>query len=96
MANIKSATKRIDIAKRNELKNKRYESWVKKFIKKYLHSLELYKKTPTEINFQIVIENLNSAYSKLDKAKKTKVLHRNTVARKKSALKIALNSSKSH
>jgi|Transcript_26425 small subunit ribosomal protein S20 len=96
MANIKSAIKRIDITKRNTLKNKQYNSTVKTFIKKYLQSLGIYKKEPNEVNFQTAIKNLEIVYSKLDKATKVNVLHRNTAARKKSALKIALNSSKRH
>ena len=96
MANIKSAVKRIDITKRNTLKNKQYKSMVKTFSKKYLKSLAEYKNNPNEDNFKIVLENLNILYSKLDKATKAKVLHRNTAARKKSAFKIALNSSKAH
>ena len=94
MANIKSAVKRIDITKRNTLRNKRYESTVKTFTKKYLVSLDIYKSDPNESNLKLVMENLNLVYSKLDKATKAKVLHKNTVARKKSALRIALNSSK--
>ena len=37
------------------------------------------------------MKNLNILYSKIDKATKANVLHKNTAARKKSALKIALN-----
>lgn len=91
MANIKSAIKRIYITKRNALQNKQYKSLIKTFIKKYLISLENYKKCTDEINLQIAILDLNNAYSKLDKATKIKILHRNNVARKKSRLKIALN-----
>lgn len=94
MANIKSAIKRIYIAHRNTLKNKQYKSLMKTFIKKYLTSLEVYKICPNEINFKIAIVNLNNAYSKLDKATKVNILHRNNVARKKSSLSIALKLSK--
>ena len=59
MANIKSAVKRIDITKRNTLRNKRYESTVKTFTKKYLMSLDIYKSDPNESNLQLVMKNLN-------------------------------------
>ena len=37
------------------------------------------------------MDNLNKNYSKLDKATKVNVLHKNTAARKKSALRNALS-----
>jgi small subunit ribosomal protein S20 len=91
MANIKSAVKRIDITKRNTVRNKTYSSNSKTFTKKYLVSLDQYKNNPNEENLNIVMNNLNMIYSKLDKATKVNVLHKNTAARKKSALRNALN-----
>ena len=91
MANIKSAIKRIYVTKRNNLRNKQYSSNVKTFTKKYLISLDTYKTDTNGINFETVMKNLNILYSKIDKATKANVLHKNTAARKKSALKIALN-----
>jgi small subunit ribosomal protein S20 len=91
MANIKSAIKRIDVAKRNNLMNKQYSSNVKTFTKKYLISLDQYKAEKNDTNLEIVMTNLSKAYSKIDKATKSNVLHSNTAARKKSALKRALN-----
>lgn len=93
MANIKSAVKRIQIIKRNTLQNKQYSSTVKTFIKKYRYFLDIYKKNPSELNLQIAKKNLDIVYSKIDKATKANVLHKNTAARKKSALKIALDRS---
>jgi small subunit ribosomal protein S20 len=92
MANIKSAIKRIDIAKRNNLRNKQYSSNIKTFTKKYLLSLNAYKDDMNETNLEIVMTNLSKIYSKIDKATKANILHKNTAARKKSALKRALNS----
>lgn len=92
MANIKSSIKRIDIAKRNNLRNKQYSSNIKTFTKKYLLSLESYKNEMNETNLEIVMTNLSKIYSKIDKATKANILHKNTAARKKSALKRALNS----
>jgi small subunit ribosomal protein S20 len=92
MANIKSSIKRIDIAKRNNLRNKQYSSNIKTFTKKYLLSLESYKNEMNEANLEIVMTNLSKIYSKIDKATKANILHKNTAARKKSVLKRALNS----
>jgi len=94
MANIKSALKRIDIAKRNTLQNKTYSSHIKTYTKKYLLSLDQYKNEPNETQLELVMKNLDVVYSKLDKATKANVLHKNTAARKKSALRMALNSIK--
>ncbi len=91
MANIKSAIKRIDVTKRNTQRNKVYSSNIKTFTKKYLISLNQYKEEPNETNLGIVMDNLNKIYSKLDKATKVNVLHKNTAARKKSALRNALS-----
>ena len=94
MANIKSAIKRIDITKRNTLENRRYSSNVKTYTKKYLMSLEAYKLDPTTENFGRLQNDLSMAYSKIDKAVKGNVIHKNTAARKKSNLRKTLNSIK--
>ena len=86
MANIKSAIKRIDITKRNTLENKLYSSNVKTFTKKFLVSLDEYKENPNPANLAIVTQNLSLTFSKIDKATKKHVFHKNTAARKKSAL----------
>jgi|TARA_B110000971_G_scaffold112009_1_gene114828 small subunit ribosomal protein S20 len=95
MANIKSAIKRIDVTKRNTFRNKQYSSNIKTFTKKYLLSLQQYTNIPNDLNLNLVKDNLSSVYSKIDKATKANVLHKNTAARKKSALRIAFNSAKS-
>ena len=86
MANIKSAVKRINVTKRNNLRNKQYKSNIKTFTKKYLVALNTYKSEPNDLNLEVAIKNLNIVYSKLDKATKANVLNKNTAARKKSAL----------
>jgi small subunit ribosomal protein S20 len=91
MANIKSAIKRIEIGKRNNLQNKQYASNLKSFTKKYLVSLDEYKNEPNETSLKIVMQNLSMVYSKIDKATKSKVIHKNTAARKKSNLRTAFN-----
>ena len=96
MANIKSAIKRIDITKRNTIRNKIYKSNIKTFTKKYLVSLDYYKNEPSETKLDQVVKNLNMIYSKIDKAIKVKVLHKNTAGKKKSILKTVFNLNKIH
>ncbi len=86
MANSKSALKRIDIAERNRLRNKAYRSAVRTLMKKYFQAVEEYAANPSSDNKSVVDESLSAAYSKIDKAVKRKVLHRNNGARKKARL----------
>jgi small subunit ribosomal protein S20 len=91
MANIKSAVKRIKITERNTLENKLNKSNIKTFTKKYLVSLNDYKEKPNPTTLAIANQNLSLVFSKIDKATKKKVLHKNTAARKKSMLANAFN-----
>ena len=91
MANIKSAIKRIKVTRRNNLQNKLYSSNIKTFTKKYYKNLSLLKLNQTEENRLKVSQSLDILVSKIDKAVKRNVLHRNTAARKKSKLALALN-----
>ena len=86
MANSKSAIKRIQIAERNRLQNKSYKSAIKTLIKRYTDSLEAYASEPSSDHLNTVQTNLSQAFSKIDKAVKTGVLHRNTGARRKARL----------
>lgn len=86
MANTKSAIKRVQIAERNRLRNKAYSSAVKTLMKKYFSTLEAYAANPTPELKQEVQERMSAAYSKIDRAVKRGVLHRNNGARKKSRL----------
>lgn len=90
MANSKSALKRIKIAERNRIRNKSYKSAVKTLMKKYFNALELYSATPNQENLAQIETAMSAAYSKIDKAVKTKVLHTNNGARKKARLAKAL------
>ncbi len=90
MANTKSALKRIAIAERNRLRNKSYKSAIKTLMKKTLLSVESYAANPNDEALAVVNQNLASAYSKIDKAVKKHVLHRNNGARKKARLAKAL------
>src|ERR687886_138 len=86
VANKKSAIKRIEIAERNRVRNKTYKSAVKTLIKNYFAAVEDYARQPSSESLQEAQSRLNSAYSKIDKAVKRKVLHPNNGARKKSRL----------
>ncbi len=86
MANIKSAIKRVEISERNRLRNKAYKSAVKTLTKRYLTALDQYAATPSPEAKQEAQERMSAAFSKIDKAVKRGVLHRNTGARKKSRL----------
>ncbi len=84
MANIKSAIKRVLVAKRNEERNVAFKSSIKTAVKKALALAN------GEDN-----EALNKALSKVyqlcDKAVSKGILHKNTAARKKSRLTLAIN-----
>jgi small subunit ribosomal protein S20 len=86
MANNKSAEKRIDINKRNRLRNRFYKSSVRTLIKNFLKELEIYKASQNPEDKKKVQKTLNSIYSLIDKATKKNVFHKNTAARKKSQL----------
>ena len=83
MANIKSAKKRVLIAEANRQRNVAFKSTIKTAVKK---SLEL-------ANGEVK-EALNTAVSKVyqlcDKAVVKGILHKNTAARKKSRLTLAV------
>jgi small subunit ribosomal protein S20 len=90
VANIKSAIKRIQIAERNRLRNKSYKSAVKTLMKKYFKAVEQYAANPSPETQEAVQSAMSEAYSKIDKAVKCKILHRNNGARKKARLARAL------
>ena len=83
MANIKSAKKRVLIAEANRQRNVAFKSSIKTAVKK---ALELASSEDKEV--------LNSAVSKVyqlcDKAVVKGILHKNTAARKKSRLTLAV------
>lgn len=76
MANIKSAKKRVLVAKRNEERNVAFKSSIKTAVKKALALANAEDK-----------DALNAALSKVyqlcDKAVSKGILHKNTAARKK-------------
>jgi small subunit ribosomal protein S20 len=86
VANIKSAKKRILTAERNRLQNKAYKSAIKTFSKRFQAAVENYKTDPSPEQLEIVHQEIAASYSKIDKAVKKGVFHRNTGARKKAGL----------
>ena len=86
MANNKSAKKRIEINKRNRLRNRFYKSSIRTLIKVFLKNVESYKTSQDPIDKEKAKKILNSIYSLIDKGAKKHVFHRNTAARKKSRL----------
>ena len=92
MANSKSAEKRIEINKRNSLRNKYYKTSVRTLIKLFFQNLELYKVSKNLEDKKKVKETLSSVYSLMDKGTKKNIFHKNTVARKKAKLAAYLKS----
>lgn len=90
MANIKSAIKRIQITERNRLRNSSYKSAVKTKMKKCLGKIAQYGANPSPDLLLEANKSMSAAYSKIDKAVKCGVLHKNNGARKKSRLARAL------
>jgi len=86
MANNKSAKKRIEINKRNRLRNKYYKTSVRTLIKLFFKTLEVYKDSQNTEDKERLKEILSSIYSLMDKGTKKNVFHKNTAARKKAKL----------
>jgi len=84
MANIKSSKKRILTSERNAAKNIAFKSSIKTAIKKVI---ELGKGEDKDAWATAV----SKVYQLCDKAVGKGILHKNTAARKKSRLTIALN-----
>ena len=84
MANIKSAKKRILVAKRNTQRNVAFKTSIKTAVKKVLACATSEDKT--QLNAL-----LSNVYKLCDKAVSKGILHKNTAARKKSRLTKAVN-----
>lgn len=84
MANIKSAIKRIQVAKRNELQNKYRSTQVKTAIRKFNEALDLG-------NLDEAKELLKTVDKKLKKAATKNVIHKKQASRKISRLTKKLN-----
>ena len=86
MANNKSAKKRIEITKRNRLRNRYYKSSVRTLVKTFFQNLEVYKASQNLEEKEKLKKILNSIYSLIDKGTKKNIFHKNAAARKKSKL----------
>lgn len=84
MANIKSSKKRILTAERNAEKNVAFKSSIKTAIKKALELASGEDKKALQ-------EALSNVYKLCDKAVVKGILHKNTAARKKSRLTLAID-----
>lgn len=85
MAKSKTPAKRARRAEANRLRNKAYKSRLKTAVKKYEESLQ-------GGDLQTAQESLIAATSLIDKNVSKGILHRNTAARRKSALARRINS----
>ena len=83
MANIKSAKKRVLIAEANRQRNVAVKSSIKTAVKKALA-------LATEGDKDALASAISAVYKLCDKAVSKGVLHKNTAARKKSRLVLAI------
>jgi len=86
MANTKSAKKRIDINKRNRLRNKYYKTSLRTLIKIFFKNLEAYTVSKNSDDRKKLNDILSLIYSMVDKGTKKNIFHKNVAARKKSKL----------
>ncbi len=90
MANNNSAKKRILVAERNRLQNRSYKSVVRTLMKRCLSACQAYLSEPGEDAKATLQKSMNEAFSKIDKAVKRGVLHKNNGANQKSRLSSAV------
>tara|TARA_Y100001968_G_scaffold120411_1_gene109666 strand:- start:1713 stop:2015 length:303 start_codon:yes stop_codon:yes gene_type:complete len=89
VANTNSAKKRIQVAERNRIENKSYKSAMRTLIKRCFVAFGAYEAKPNEEEKVNLQDSINAAFSKIDKAVKRGVLHKNTGANQKSRLSAA-------
>jgi len=90
VANNKSSKKRVQIAERNRLHNKTYRSALRTLMKRCFTACEAYIAAPGDEAKATVQSSMRAAFSKIDKAVKVGVLHRNNGAHQKSRLSAAV------
>ncbi len=83
MANIKSAKKRVLIAEANRQRNVAFKTSIKTAVKKALA-------LATESDKDALTAAISNVYKLCDKAVSKGILHKNTAARKKSRLVLAI------
>ena len=90
VANNKSSKKRVEIAERNRLQNKAYKSALRTLMKRCLAACSSYNEAPGDEAKTSLTTSMSAAFSKIDKAVKRGVMHRNTGAHQKSRLSSAV------
>lgn len=86
MAKNLSAVKRVQVAVRNNQCNKRYKSVIKTMVRKILIEVgDVNSKTSNHSSDKLDLLT-SQLHSKIDKAVKKGVMHKNSAARKKSRL----------
>ena len=90
MANNKSSKKRVQIAERNRLHNRSYKSALRTLMKRCFTACDTYAAEPGDAAKETVQSSMRAAFSKIDKAVKVGVLHRNNGAHQKSRLSAAV------
>lgn len=85
MTKNSSAAKRVQIAARNNKRNKNYKSSIRTMVKK-ITQVKMSDHTKSHFEFKKVQLMISQAYSKIDKAAKKGIIHKNMAARKKSRL----------
>jgi small subunit ribosomal protein S20 len=90
VANNKSSKKRIEIAERNRLRNRTYKSALRTLMKRCFTACSACGPSPDAESQEAVRKSMSAAFSKIDKAVKVGVLHRNTGANQKSRLSLAV------
>ena len=86
MAKSRTPAKRARTAEANRLRNKSFKTKLKSSIKRFEETLG-----QTEVDVETARENLLQATSLIDKSINKGILHKNTAARKKSALNKKFN-----
>ncbi|MDP4109509.1 MAG: 30S ribosomal protein S20 [Bacillota bacterium] len=86
MPNIKSAKKRVKVTEVKSLRNQAGKSELKTIVKKF-DALKDGEKSAAEEAFKVAVKTI-------DRAAANGILHKNTAARKKSALQLKLNAMK--
>ena len=90
MANNKSSKKRVEIAERNRLRNRTYKSSLRTVMKRCFNACDAYSAKPGDDARASVQELVSAAFSRIDKAVKVGVLHRNNGANQKARLSAAV------
>jgi small subunit ribosomal protein S20 len=90
VANNKSSKKRIEVAERNRQRNRTYKSALRTLMKRCFAACSACAQAPGDESREAVRKTMNVAFSKIDKAVKVGVLHRNTGANQKSRLSLAV------